>query len=390
MPNVILNQGFINNIVVNKPDKAITCYFDEVIPGFYLEYRKSGNGTFYFKYRDEAARFKFARIGSLEKMSLMEAREKAYELKKIVDEGGDPKEKNENRAPILRDFIENRYMPFVKMSKRSWATDKSLIINHIMPEFGSIKMNKISKSSILKLQLDMKNKEYSAGTCNRVVILLRFIFNCAIRWEISAVAANPCAGVKLFDDHAARERYLIESELHGLFDELDRNENVQVGKVIKLLVLTGARKREILDAKWTDIDHERKILTVPASRSKSKRPRHIPLSDLAMTVLAGIARDPEIPFIFFNPRTRRPPVSIFYAWDSIRRKLGLSDLRLHDLRHSYASFLINAGRSLYEVQTLLGHSDPKVTMRYAHLSPQAMRDAANLVGRIAERHSDET
>jgi integrase len=83
-------------------------------------------------------------------------------------------------------------------------------------------------------------------------------------------------------------------------------------------------------------------------------------------------------------------VSIFHAWDSIRRKLGLSDLRLHDLRHSYASFLINAGRSLYEVQTLLGHSDPKVTMRYAHLSPQAMRDAANLVGRIAKRHSDET
>ena len=89
--------------------------------------------------------------------------------------------------------------------------------------------------------------------------------------------------------------------------------------------------------------------------------------------------------MFFNPKTKKPPVSIFYAWDSIRKKVGLGEVRLHDLRHSYASFLVNAGRSLYEVQKLLGHHDPKVTMRYAHLSPQAMLEAVNVVGNVVGR-----
>jgi integrase len=174
-------------------------------------------------------------------------------------------------------------------------------------------------------------------------------------------------------------------EVQRLFQELDANRNVQVGQVIRLLLYTGARKREILDAHWDEIDFDRQILTVPAERSKSKKPRHIPLSDAAVELLHSLPRRDDIPWVFFNPRTGKPPVSIFYAWDSIREKVGLKEVRLHDLRHSYASFLVNAGRSLYEVQKLLGHQDPKVTMRYAHLSPQAMREAVNIVGSIVGR-----
>ncbi len=129
------------------------------------------------------------------------------------------------------------------------------------------------------------------------------------------------------------------------------------------------------------------MLTVPAARSKSKKPRHIPLSDAAVELLQALPRQDDIPWVFFNPKTKKPPVSIFYAWDSIRKKVGLEEVRLHDLRHSYASFLVNAGRSLYEVQKLLGHHDPKVTMRYAHLSPQAMLEAVNIVGNVVGRRT---
>ena len=104
------------------------------------------------------------------------------------------------------------------------------------------------------------------------------------------------------------------------------------------------------------------------------------MSDAAVELLQGLPRVDDIPWVFFNPKTRKPPVSIFYAWDSIRAKVGLKDVRLHDLRHSFASFLVNSGRSLYEVQRLLGHHDPKMTMRYAHLSPGALIEAANVVG----------
>lgn len=92
-----------------------------------------------------------------------------------------------------------------------------------------------------------------------------------------------------------------------------------------------------------------------------------------------------MPWVFFNPKTGKPPVSIFYAWDTMRRKAGIKDVRLHDLRHSYASFLVNQGRSLYEVQRLLGHADSKTTQRYAHLSPGALLDAANVVGGVIAR-----
>jgi len=107
-------------------------------------------------------------------------------------------------------------------------------------------------------------------------------------------------------------------------------------------------------------------------------PEHHP--DAAIELLQSLPRQDDIPWVFFNPRTGKPPVSIFYAWDTIRRRVGIPELRIHDLRHSYASFLVNAGRSLYEVQKLLGHHDPRVTMRYTHLSPQAMLEAVNVVG----------
>jgi integrase len=187
-------------------------------------------------------------------------------------------------------------------------------------------------------------------------------------------------GVEPLDDNGARERYLSATEVQRLFKELDNNRNVQVAQVVRLLLYTGARKREALDARWEHIDFDRRLLTVPLS--KSGKPRHIPLSDAAIGLLQGLPRVDDILWVFFNPKTRKPPVSIFYAWDSIRAKVGLKDVRLHDLRHSFASFLVNSGRSLYEVQRLLGHHDPKVTMRYAHLSPGALIDAANVVGEM--------
>lgn len=152
-----------------------------------------------------------------------------------------------------------------------------------------------------------------------------------------------------------------------------------------MLLYTGARKREVLDARWEHVDFKRRLLTVPLS--KSGKPRHILLSHAAIELLKSLPRKADVPWVFFNPKTREPPVSIFCAWDSIRKKVGLPDVRLHDLRHSFASFLVNSGRSLYEVQTLLGHHNPKVTMRYAHLSPDALVDATNIVGSLLGRSS---
>jgi integrase len=153
--------------------------------------------------------------------------------------------------------------------------------------------------------------------------------------------------------------------------------------IVLFLIYTGARKREALDAKWQDIDWDKKSWRIP--KTKSGKVRHIPLSRGALSVLEALENlcmegklgehlkayslaDMTQRYIFANIRTGQPYVSFFYSWNAARIRAGMPDLRVHDLRHSFASFLVNAGRSLYEVQELLGHADIRTTSRYAHLS----------------------
>ena len=142
-----------------------------------------------------------------------------------------------------------------------------------------------------------------------------------------------------------------------------------------MLVLTGARKRELLDARWEDFDEARQVWRIPMT--KAGKARHVPLSDGMVRLLHTVPRFPGCPFVVPNPKTLRPYVSIYAAWDTARKAAGLPEVRVHDLRHSFASFLINAGRSLYEVQKILGHTQMRTTQRYAHLSQDTLLTAAN-------------
>ena len=387
MPAHTLTTEFMARLPSLVPDTGSVSYFDTDIKGFLLELRASGGATFYFRYRDASGKIRLSRIGRADHVSVSDARAKAHKMKIMLSEGGDPKGESHRfkDIPTLKIFVHERYLPYVKTRKRSWRLDEAMLRLHILPVFGEQRMNRITCSDIIAFQHKVHDEEYAPGTCNRMLILIKFIYNCAIKWDVLPSGSNPCDAADLFQDNGARERYLTQQEAQTLFQELYNNKNTQVSQIIQLLLYTGARKREILDARWDEIDMNRHILTIPAARSKSKKLRHIPLSDAAISLLQSIPHQSGIPWVFFNPVTKRPLVSIFYAWNSIRKKVGLPDVRLHDLRHSYASFLVNAGRSLYEVQKLLGHHDPKVTMRYAHLSPQAMLEAVNVVGNVVGR-----
>ena len=385
MPVHTLTTQFLSTLMPAGPISGSVSYFDTEIKGFMLEHRAGGGATFYFRYRDATRRMRMNHIGRLGRVALVDARAKAHSMQQMVGEGGDPVvERHRFRdVPTLAELVQERYLPYVKVRKRSWGTDECMLRLHLLPYFGEFRLNRITRSDVEAMQQEARAKGYAAGTCNRMLVLLKFIFNCAIRWDVLPSGANPCAGVEPFEDLGARERYLTQAEAHSLFEELASNGNVQVTQVVALLLLTGARKREVLDARWECVDLRRRLLTVPVS--KSGRPRHIALSDAAVALLEGLPREDGMPWVFFNPKTRKPPVSIFYAWDTIRKRAGLAGVRLHDLRHSFASFLVNSGRSLYEVQKLLGHYDPRVTMRYAHLSPGALIEAANVVADLVGR-----
>ncbi len=227
--------------------------------------------------------------------------------------------------------------------------------------------------------IDVRAKGYALGTCNRCLILLRYAMNLAVRWEIPGVTANPTKDVPLFEDPNKKERYLSQEEAQRLYVAVRQSDNPMLQFIVPMLILTGARKREVLDSKWEDFDLARRQWRIPVT--KTGKPRHVPLSDGVLRLLAAVPHYDDCPWVFANPKTRKPYVSFFSSWDTARKQAGLADVRIHDLRHSFASFLVNAGRSLYEVQKILGHTQVKTTQRYAHLSQDTLIDAANEVSK---------
>ena len=174
-----------------------------------------------------------------------------------------------------------------------------------------------------------------------------------------------------------RERFLNEDEVRRLYDAVLTSENPMLKYIVPMLLLTGARKREVLDARWEDFDVDNRLWRIPFT--KTGKPRTVPMSDGVMSVLETVPRVAGSAYVFPNPDTGKPYVTIHNAWDTVRKRAGLREVRMHDLRHSFASILINSGRSLYEVQHLLGHTQVKTTERYAHLQQDTLMRAANVV-----------
>jgi integrase len=212
----------------------------------------------------------------------------------------------------------------------------------------------------------------------------------------SLVEANPAAKVPQFNESNFVEHYLDDDQLQRLLTVLRAPESPRsVCQIAMFLLSTGARLNEALSAKWDHVDRQTRVWRIPAATSKSGRVRVIPLNDSALEVLSQLETEGKYEHLFVNHRisvktglqvgTGKPYTSIMRVFRRMTIKAGVPFLRIHDLRHQYASFLVNAGRSLYEVQQILGHSDPKVTQRYAHLSTKSLQDAANSASIMIQR-----
>jgi len=347
-----LTTTFVNRAKCPSTETKVD-YFDTKVNGLHLKILKSGRKTYYLRYRGIRGKQIGLKLGDARFLSLNDARELASQKLSQIAMGEDPVAiKTERKlTPTFADFMEQRYMPYVKGYKRSWEADDSYLRNHLLPAFGKKYLDEITKHDVIQFHHGMRTKDYALGTCNRCLIMLRYALNLALRWEIPGFKANPTKDVALFEDLNKKERFLTELEAQKLYGTVCQSENPMLKYIVPMLILTGARKREVLDAKWEDFDVVRKQWRIPVT--KTGRPRHVPLSDGVLQLLGSIPRD-DCPWVFANPKTRKPFVSIFTAWNTARKKAELSEVRIHDLRHSFASFLVNAGRSLYEVQKILG------------------------------------
>jgi len=317
-------------------------------------------------------------LGDAPLLSLAQARELAEKAKLQIALGAHPAAEKVlmRQVPTLSAFIHEKYLPYVQSYKKSWRCDFGLLRKHIEPIWGHLFLDQITKDAVLALMAKHRTT-HAPGSCNRLLILLRYLFSLAPKWQVPGVAENPTSGIPLLKEDNKKERYLSSDEVQRLFEALKRSENEMLQHLIPLLILTGARKREVLDARWEDFDFERRLWRIHTT--KLGKPRFVPMSDSVVKLLGSVPRF-DCDWVFPNPKTRKPYVSIFVSWNTVRCAVGLDEVRIHDLRHSYASFLVNAGRSLYEVQRLLGHTQIKTTQRYAHLSHDTLLEATNSVG----------
>jgi site-specific recombinase XerD len=364
--------------------------FDTEVKGFYLDVLSSGKKMFRIRFRVNG-RKRLLSLGDANQMTLDVARQKAInalsqvKVLALVDRNHEtPHSIGTHKQITIGEFLNHQYLPYVRSYKRSYKSDVSMIQVHLEPLVGHLVMARTSVQDISGFIELMKQKQLAPGTINRALVLLRYAFKLANRWSVPGVSLDAWNGISYLKNDNRIERYLTAEESSHLLKAMRASKNEQLPMIVAFLIYTGARKREVLDAKWADINWVHKSWKI--SINKSNKIRHIPLSDGAVETLMAVKAKSDLAsqndYIFANPHTGKPFRSFFYSWDAARQRAGMPELRVHDLRHSFASFLVNAGRSLYEVQELLGHADVKTTSRYAHLSRERLSAAVACVPRL--------
>ena len=373
-----MRQRLTDSIIKALPTPASgnKIHYDAELPGFGCRVTAAGARAFVLNYRTTAGRERRITIGQHPAWSVKAARDEAKRLRRIVDAGGDPlgEEQAERAAPTVADLCqryEAEHLP--KKRERSQEEDRAIIKNDILPRLRRHKVADVAFEDIDKLHREITRgdgkKRPRPIRANRSVALLSKMFSLAIKWRLRT--DNPCRGVERNQENK-RKRYLKGDELARLTVALAEHRDPQAADIVRVLLFTGARRGEVLAMRWADLDLEAGVWTKPSSATKQKAEHRVPLSAPVRQLLAAIPQTSEY---VFPGRLDGHRVEIKRNWQGICRAAGLDGVRIHDLRHSYASILASAGLSLPVIGALLGHTRPETTARYAHLFDDPLRAA---------------
>jgi integrase len=378
-----------------KPGSKDMFLWDTELKGFGLKVTPGGNKVYVLQYRKggrvraEGARTsnrwhptKRVTIGRHGSLTPEQAREKARELSGAVTSGGDPAAllAAEKSAPTVA-ALAHRFLAehvATKTKPRTAIEYRRIVESIIVPTIGAKRVRDITRSDVSRLHHAHHRTPYAA---NRTLAILSKMFTLAEKWGERTDGSNPCRHVEKYGE-LKRERMLSADELGRLAEALrEPGRHPYVVAAIKLLLFTGARLSEVLGLRWAWVDFERGEARLPDSKTGAKT-LHLPAPALA--VLAELPRMAGNPFVIVGHINGKHLVNIEKPWRAIRVSAGLDGVRIHDIRHAFASVAASAGMGLPIIGKMLGHTQAATTHRYAHLASDPVKAAATTVaGRIA-------
>ena len=258
-------------------------------------------------------------------------------------------------SPLLSDFVEQRYLPFAKETKRSWKADKGHLERHVLPHLGASRLSDISTDTLMEWVRTLELIGLSYSSRFRLFWLVKSVLHCAIQWGVLPDSRN-FASANLPAKPTRAPILLDSAEVIRLLDVLRDFPHRAAANAIHLMLLTGASKSEILYARWEDVDF--KNGTLFTDKTFTGRPHLIPLNNEALKLIQKLPRREDVPWLFFTRNGTRL-ASITYQWQQVRERFGRPELRIQDLRHSFANFLVSIGINQRDLRTILGHYKPE-------------------------------
>lgn len=372
----------VRSVEAIKPGAADVIVWDSELVGFGCKVTPKGKRSYFLYYRTKEGQQRRPLIGVHGPMRPETAREIALRWLGDVAQGKDPsRTKVQDRAaPTVRELCARYITEHAETRKKasSIRNDRRLIDTHILPALGAKKAASVTRADIASLHHSLRATPYEA---NRMLALASKVFSLAERWGLRPDNSNPAKNIDRYRE-AKRERYLSNAEVCRLWQVLNTDAVTKVSPAaiaaIKLLMLTGRRLNEVLTLQWAWVDFEAKLLRLPDTKGGRLT---VSLADAAIALLVELKESAgEHAYVIPGAVEGKPLVNLQKPWCTVRALAGLNDVRIHDLRHTFASIGAGMGMSLHMLGRLLGHSQAATTSRYAHLSQSPVQAAADAIG----------
>lgn len=391
-----ITERALNDVVVPTGKKWVAIY-DTEQTGFAAIKTATGVMTYVISYRNAEGQQKQEKLATAGDLSAQVARTLARarlaEINTLKTQAGGTRRKS---CPTLDDYFYQSFLPIVQANSRSYETHASLYRNHVQPALGGKRLDEVTGDDILsfKRQLEAKkvangrwqkqaNKTLAEGTVKRILILVRHLFNVAIRDKGITLQLNPTYELQLVTVRKVKGQFLTAAQLGRLIKAAEVSDNKDLPDILRVMGATGLRRENVLAMQCDWFNAEQGTLTIPAAADKAKKGFTLHLSGdvIALLVHRQKIQDKNSFWFFANPKTQKPYCSCRGAWVTACERAGLTGLRMHDLRHTYASVMLESGSDIVDVQQALGHTQLKTTAVYLHLRDERKRDNANAAAR---------